>query len=172
MRAWFGIGAQTLALLIGATAAIAQITAQVDDTPDEVRAGSRVKIRYTRALLDGSVLDTHVSGEPLELVQGSKDVIPGISEAVLGMKVGDFKQVTVPPEKAYGPVNPEAFRPVPRSMLPPDSVPGTELGSEDATGRPILMRVVRFEGDDAILDFNHPLAGKTLVFDIEVVGIE
>jgi FKBP-type peptidyl-prolyl cis-trans isomerase 2 len=138
-----------------------------------VRAGSKVSIEYTLSLDDGSVLDSTVGDEPVQFEQGSKQVIVGLNEALIGMKLDEQKRVTVPPEKGYGEKDPLAFRPIPLEKIPLEArVPGTELGTEDEQGRPILMRVERIEGDQAILDFNHPLAGLTLVFDLKVVAID
>jgi FKBP-type peptidyl-prolyl cis-trans isomerase 2 len=89
------------------------------------------------------------------------------------MGVGDTKQVTVDPEEGYGQVNPAAFTEVPLSELPEDArEPGTELMSRDPSGRTQRLRVHKIEDDKATLDFNHPLAGKTLVFDIKIIDIQ
>jgi FKBP-type peptidyl-prolyl cis-trans isomerase SlyD len=89
------------------------------------------------------------------------------------MKVGEAKQVTFPPDQGYGPVDPAAFTEVPVSELPEDArEPGTTLMSRDAQGRTQPLRVDKIEGDKATLDFNHPLAGKTLIFDVKILEIQ
>lgn len=135
--------------------------------------GSNISIAYTLRLKSGEVLDETEPGRPITFKQGAKQVISGLNDAVLGMKLGEKKYVEIPPEKAYGEKDPEALRAILLSELPEGAdVPGTELGTEDRRGRPILMRVDRIEGDHAIVDFNHPLAGKTLVYQLEIVVIE
>ena len=145
----------------------------VDASEKAVRGGSKVSIEYTLSLEDGAVLHTTVGGAPIEFEQGSDGVIEGLNEAIIGMKIDERRQVKVPPEKGYGATDPLAFRPIPLEKLPLEArVPGTELGTEDPEGRPILMRVDRIEGDQAIMDFNHPLAGRTLLFDVRIVAID
>ncbi|MFT5441795.1 MAG: FKBP-type peptidyl-prolyl cis-trans isomerase 2 [Myxococcota bacterium] len=136
-------------------------------------AGSNVALAYTLRLESGDVLDTNIGGEPVRFKALAGQVVAGLDEAVVGMKIGDRKHIRVPPEKGYGARDPLALRPIPLSRLPAEArVPGTELGTEDARGRPRLMRVERIEGDNAIMDFNHPLAGQVLLFDIEVVAVD
>jgi FKBP-type peptidyl-prolyl cis-trans isomerase 2 len=89
------------------------------------------------------------------------------------MRVGEAKQVTIAPDEGYGQVDPAAFREVPVSELPEDArEPGTALMSRDAQGRTHPLRVHKIEGDKATLDFNHPLAGKTLTFDVKILEIQ
>ena len=138
-----------------------------------VMTGSQIAMDYTLSLLDGQPLDRSEPGKPVTFQQGEKTVIVGLNEAVLGMKLGERKRIVLPPAKAYGEKDPEALRPIPLSELPEGArVAGATLGSEDAKGRPMLMRVDRVEGDNAIVDFNQPLAGKTLVFEIQIVAIQ
>lgn len=138
-----------------------------------VEAGSNVSLEYTLTLEDGTKVDSNVGGEPLQFQQGSQQIIPGLDEALLGMAAGDSKTVTVPPETGYGPVNPEAFTKVPLSELPEDGrEPGSELVARDPSGHLQRLRVDRIEGEEAVLDFNHPLAGKTLTFDVKVLEVQ
>ncbi|HIG70371.1 MAG TPA: hypothetical protein EYG46_02690 [Myxococcales bacterium] len=138
-----------------------------------VMTGSQIAMAYTLSLVDGQPLDRSEPGNPVTFQQGEKTVIVGLNEAVLGMKLGERKRIVIPPAKAYGEKDPEALRPIALSELPEGArVAGAALGTEDAQGRPMLMRVDHVEGDNAIVDFNHPLAGKTLVFEIEIVAIQ
>ena len=124
-------------------------------------------------LEDGTQVDTNVGGEVLRFEQGAGKIIPGLDKELTGMSVGDVKQVTVDPEEGYGPVNPAAFTEVPLSELPEDArEPGTELMSRDPSGQTQRLRVHKVEGDKATLDFNHPLAGKTLIFDIKIIDVQ
>jgi len=158
------------ALCVGAFGAAAEEAAESGS--QAVKKGSTVAVEYTLTLEDGTEIENNVGGEALSFEQGSGQIIPGLDKEVLGMKVGESKKVTVSPEEAYGPINPEAFQQVPVSDLPEDArVAGTALVTQDAQGRMLPLRVDKIEGEVATLDFNHPLAGKTLVFDFKIVEI-
>ncbi len=135
--------------------------------------GNRVKIHYTGTLDDGSVFDSSEGKPPLEFEIGSEAVIPGFEEAVLGMQVGESKNVILPPEKAYGERNDEMVMKAPREQVPPDLE--LELGAKLQMGAPsgevILVTVVDMNDQEVTLDANPPLAGKQLTFDIELVEI-
>jgi FKBP-type peptidyl-prolyl cis-trans isomerase SlyD len=138
-----------------------------------VEAGSTVRIEYTLTLEDGTKVDSNVGGEALRFEQGSGQIIPGLDKGLIGMKVGEAKQVKVTPDEGYGQVNPAAFTEVPVSELPEDGrVPGMMLVAQDAQGRTQRLRVQKIEGDTATLDFNHPLAGKTLIFDVKILEVQ
>ncbi len=137
-----------------------------------VESGSQVGIEYTLTLEDGTTVDSNVGGEALRFEQGAGQIIPGLDKELIGMELSEAKQVRVAPEEGYGPVNPEAFTDVPLSDLPEDArEPGTPLTAQDAQGRTQRLRVHKVEGDTATLDFNHPLAGQTLIFDVKVLEI-
>ncbi|MGH0033123.1 MAG: FKBP-type peptidyl-prolyl cis-trans isomerase [Myxococcota bacterium] len=163
-----------MALLLAATASSAEEPPPADkETPTVVEAGSQVGIEYTLTLEDGTTVDTNVGGEALRFQQGSGQIIPGLDKELVGMAVGDAKKVTVAPEEGYGPVNPDAFTEVPVSELPEGArEPGTPLMTQDDQGRTARLTVSKIDGETATLDFNHPLAGKTLFFDVKVLEIE
>jgi FKBP-type peptidyl-prolyl cis-trans isomerase SlyD len=138
-----------------------------------IEKGSTVKIDYTLKDDKGEVLDSSTGKEPLAFKQGAQQIIPGLDRALLGMKVGDSKKVVVKPEEAYGKVDPKAEAEVPKEALPEGAaVVGTRLMArgQDGNPHPVTVKVVRDK--TVVLDLNHPLAGKTLVFDIKVVSIE
>ncbi len=139
----------------------------------KVAEGSTVKVDYTLTV-DGKVVDSSKGHEPLEFKVGGHQVIPGFEKAVLGMKVGEKKSFTVSPEEGYGPVNPKAFQEIPKKQLPPDITPkaGMTLYAQGKDKRPVPVRIKEVKGDVVVIDFNHPLAGKTLNFNIEVVAIK
>ena len=138
-----------------------------------VEAGSQVGIEYKLTLEDGTVVDQNVGEEALRFEQGAGQIIPGLDKELVGMQVGDSKQVKVAPEEGYGPVNPDAYTEVPVSELPEDArTPGAELMARDQSGRSQRLRVDKIDGDTATLDFNHPLAGKTLVFDVKILEVQ
>lgn len=138
-----------------------------------VADGKTVKVEYTLTV-DGKVVDSTKGGRPIEFKAGAHQLIPGFEKAVMGMKVGQEKSFTVKPEDGYGPVNPKAFREVPRKQLPADITPkvGMTLYAEAKGGRPVPVRIKEVKKDSVIIDFNHPLAGKTLHFHVKVVDIK
>jgi len=138
-----------------------------------VEAGSTVEIEYTLTLEDGTKVDSNVGGEALRFEQGSGQIIPGLDKELIGMKLGEAKRVKVTPDEAYGQVDPAAFTEVQVSELPEDArEPGTMLVGRDDQGRTQRLRVHKIEGDTATLDFNHPLAGRTLIFDVKILGVQ
>jgi FKBP-type peptidyl-prolyl cis-trans isomerase 2 len=137
-----------------------------------IKAGSQVGIEYTLSLEDGTQVDSNVGGETLRFQHGTGQIIPGLDKALAGMEVGDAKQVTVGPEEGYGPVDPDAFTDVSVGELPEGArEPGAQLMARDDQGNDRRLVVSKVEGGTATLDFNHPLAGKTLVFDVKVTEI-
>ncbi|MCB1438832.1 MAG: peptidylprolyl isomerase [Nitratireductor sp.] len=139
----------------------------------EVKAGDTVRIHYTGTLEDGSKFDSSEGRDPLEFAVGQGQIIPGLDKAIPGMKVGDKKQVTVPAAEAYGEFNPQAMQTVPRSQVPAE-IPlevGLGLQLQTPNGQVIPATVSEVTEESVTLDMNHPLAGKDLTFDFEVVGI-
>jgi FKBP-type peptidyl-prolyl cis-trans isomerase SlyD len=123
--------------------------------------------------VEGEEIDSADSSEPLEFIQGMQTLIPGLEKELYGMKVGDKKTIKVTPEEAYGEIDPDNFMDVPRSEFPKE-IPlkvGTELELRDEDEEIISAVIVEVKKDSIRLDLNHPLAGQTLVFDIEVLGL-
>lgn len=137
-----------------------------------VEAGSTVQLEYTVSLEDGEVVDSNRGRDPLTLTQGSQEVIAGLEAALDGMRAGEAKRVTVKPEDAYGPVDPAAELEVPKDRVPPDVAVGARLAARNATGQVRVVRVKEIKGDTVVLDLNHPLAGKTLLFDVKVLDVK
>lgn len=140
----------------------------------EARYGDAVKVHYTGKLEDGTVFDASEEGKPLEFTVGSGEVIPGFEMAVIGMKPGDKRTITLAPEEAYGQSRPELIGTVPRMSLAEGVKPvaGQQLKMKRPDGGVYDVVVVEVTDDSVTLDANHPLAGKTLIFDLELVGIE
>ena len=139
----------------------------------QVKTGDTVRIHYTGTLTDGSTFDSSQGRDPLEFTVGSGQIIPGLDKAIPGMTVGDKKTVQVPAEDAYGETNPEARQDVPRAEIP-DDIPldlGTQLQVQAQGGQVLPVTVVAVTEEVVTLDANHPLAGKDLQFDIELVKI-
>ena len=137
----------------------------------EVSRGDTVRIHYTGRLDDGTVFDTSQQRGPLEFVAGGDQVIRGVSDGVLGMTEGYKKTVTVPPEQAYGERSDEMRESVPREQLPQDVNEGDWLTASRGEQQ-FPVKVEALSENEATLDLNHPLAGKELHFDIEVVDVE
>lgn len=140
----------------------------------EVKSGDTVAIHYTGTLLDGSTFDSSTGRDPLEFVVGSGQIIPGLDVALPGMTVGDKKTVEIPSEQAYGPANPEMRQAVPREGIP-EEIPleiGTQLQMQTPDGQAMPVMVVDVDEATVTLDANHPLAGKDMKFDIELMRID
>ena len=140
----------------------------------EVKSGDKVAIHYTGTLLDGTTFDSSEGRDPLEFEVGSGQIIPGLDVALPGMEVGDKKVVKVASTDAYGPLNPEMRQAVPREGIPAD-IPlevGTQLQMQTPDGQAMPVMVVEVGEATVTLDANHPLAGKDLQFDIELVKID
>jgi FKBP-type peptidyl-prolyl cis-trans isomerase SlyD len=143
------------------------------EKPMTISAGEEITIEYTLKLEDKTTVDSNVYGEPLKFIQGEHQIIPGLETALEGLKVGDKKEVKVKPEDGYGAVDPQAFQEVEKSRVPPEAlVTGTPLEGRDPSGRPIHAKVHEIKESTVVLDMNHPLAGKTLFFDIKILGIQ
>jgi len=140
----------------------------------EVKAGDTVAIHYTGTLGDGTTFDSSDGRDPLEFVVGSGQIIPGLDVALPGMAVGDKKTVEIECQQAYGPVNPEMRQAVPREGIPAE-IPldiGTQLQMQTPEGQALPVVVVEVDDATVTLDANHPLAGKDLTFDIELMRVD
>ena len=148
-----------------------QVDAQ--EKASAVSNGAEVSIEYTLKLDDKSVFDTNVGAEPLTYVQGSRQIVPGLEKALEGMKAGESKQVTVQPEEGYGPVQKEAVMEIGKDKIPGEAQQvGAQVQGQTGDGRVVRARVAEVKDSTVVLDFNHPLAGKTLHFDVKVVNIQ
>ena len=138
-----------------------------------VQSGSEVSFDYTLTDETGQVVDTSKGKAPLLYVHGQGQIIPGLEKELAGMTVGGEKKVTVKPEEAYGPVDPAAFREVPKEALPAEALKvGTMLLAQGSGGQGVPVRVHEIKDKTVVMDFNHPLAGKTLSFDVKITGIK
>jgi len=139
----------------------------------QAKSGDTVKIHYTGTLEDGTEFDSSSGREPLEFTLGSGQVITGFDKAVEGMAVGDSKSVNIPPEDAYGPRHDQMIQDVPKSALPDNLEPteGMALQARGQDGRVISLTVTSVGEESITVDGNHPLAGKSLNFDIRLVAI-
>ncbi len=137
----------------------------------EVQKGNKVKVHYRGYLQDGTLFDSSYDSDPLEFTVGNNEVIPGFENAVVGMAVGETKRVTIAPQDAYGEYNEMAKIEVPRDQIPQHINPeiGMMLQLTTPENNQVLVRVTDMNDEMVVLDANHPLAGKELTFEIEVV---
>ena len=143
------------------------------DEAQEVQPGTVVHLEFTLRSDKGEILDSSQGRPPLVFTQGAGQIIPGLDRGVLGMKIGEHKQITVLPEDAYGPVDPEAVTEVPKGRVPPDALEvGAVLVGRTQSGREIPVRVREVKEETVVLDLNHPLAGQTLLFEVTIIVIE
>jgi peptidylprolyl isomerase len=145
-----------------------------EQTMSQAKSGDSVKIHYTGTLDDGTQFDSSAGREPLAFDLGSGQVIPGFDKAVDGMSVGESKSVNIVAEDAYGPHQAKMVQEVPRSALPEDMEPteGMGLQAQSPDGGVANLVVTSVQEDSITVDGNHPLAGKALNFDIELVSID
>ncbi len=141
----------------------------------QVEDGMVVSMDYTLRADDaeGEILDTSAEREPLEFLQGSGAIIPGLERELYGMAVGEEKDVTVEPSEGYGDFDPEAYTEVPLHAFPEGMAvePGVGLTVRDESGNTYEAYVSEVRDESAVLDFNHPLAGQTLHFNVRIAGL-
>lgn len=145
------------------------------DTQNKPRAVADdvvVSLEYTLTV-DGEVVDTTEGDEPLQFIQGHQNIIPGLERELVGMKIGESKNVIVPATQAYGEIDPENVVDVPRDEFPTEIPlePGTELEVKNADGEVLSATIADVSKDTVKLDFNHPLAGKELTFNVTVTDL-
>lgn len=138
-----------------------------------IENGDSVSIEYTLKLDDGTTVDTNVGEDPLTYTQGSSEILPMLESALLGLAVGDSKEVKLTAEQGYGPVDPAGFQEVEISMVPEDArTVGTMLVASAPDGQQQPIKVHEVKEETVVLDFNHPLAGQALNFDVKVLSIQ
>jgi FKBP-type peptidyl-prolyl cis-trans isomerase 2 len=140
----------------------------------QAKKGDTVKIHYHGKLTDGTTFDSSEGREPLEFELGSGMVIPGFDSGVTGMSVGDKKTIHIPAADAYGETNPEMILEFPKAQFPPDMTPeiGMQLTMNNSSGQHFNVTIIEVKEDTVTLDANHHLAGKELIFDLELVDIK
>lgn len=140
-----------------------------------VKDGDTVKVHYTGKLNDGSVFDSSQDREPLEFTLGEGQLIPGFENAVTGMEQGDSTTVRIPTEEAYGERRDDLELEVAKNELPDNIEPevGMQLQmQQQQSEQAVPVQITNVQDDKVTLDANHPLAGKDLTFDIELIEIE
>lgn len=142
---------------------------------EQAKNGDLVKVHYTGKLATGEQFDSSEGREPLQFTVGGGQMIKGFDLAIPGMAIGDKKTINISPEDGYGERNPEAIIEFPKTNIPPDMLPQLQVGMQltltNQQGQPVPVMVADIQEEIVVLDANHFLAGKELVFDIELVAI-
>jgi peptidylprolyl isomerase len=144
-------------------------------TPGIAKNGDTVQVDYTGKLADGTVFDSSIGRAPLEFTVGQGQMIPGFEKAILGMKVGEKKTVTLPADEAYGPHLDDMVIQVSRDRIRSDTEPtvGQMLTATGPDGQEVRFTIISISDNGTVtLDANHPLAGKDLTFDIQLIKIK
>tara|TARA_R110001592_G_scaffold10019_6_gene52295 strand:- start:1430 stop:1870 length:441 start_codon:yes stop_codon:yes gene_type:complete len=135
-----------------------------------IKKGSKVKVHYTGKLANGKVFDTSVEKDPLEVVVGQSGLIKGFEEGLMGMKEGEKKTIEITPEDAYGQLIEGRTQEVEKSILPEEIQVGMALQANGEVGT-MVVTVKEIKEETVVLDANHPLAGKDLIFELEVLEV-
>ena len=135
-----------------------------------IKAGDTISVNYSGSFEDGTVFDSSEGKQPLKFTVGSGQLIKGFDDAVLGMKEGEKKTVTLPPEDAYGVRQEGMIIDIPKEQIPENMKLeiGMRLHLRDPQGHPVPAMVAEVTEDTVKMDANHPMAGKTLIFEIEI----
>ena len=141
----------------------------------QVENGNTVSVHYRGTLNDGTEFDSsHSRGEPLTFQVGAGQMISGFDAALPGMAVGETKSITLTPDQAYGDTNPEAITDIPKTAFPDgfDFQVDAMIQGQNDMGQPLVGTINEVKENDVTIDFNHPMAGKDLNFEIELVSID
>ena len=136
-----------------------------------VSKGKKILLEYTLKLDNNEVVETNVGKDPLTYTQGAHQIVRGVETAVEGMTVGEAKQVIVTPADGYGVRDLTALHELPKQKVPEDIKVGMKLSGTDSSGRILQPIVKEIKDHTVLLDFNHPLAGKTLYLDVKVIDV-
>ena len=139
----------------------------------KVKNNDKVKVHYTGTLANGQVFDSSVDREPLEFTIGAGQMIPGFEKGVIDMELKEKKTINIPSAEAYGEAREELKQEVSKEHLPADLKPeiGMNLMSQTPDGQQMQFMITEVKDKSIVVDGNHPLAGKDLIFEIELVGI-
>jgi FKBP-type peptidyl-prolyl cis-trans isomerase SlyD len=161
-------------LFLGATLNVLVSTgAFAAEKNNVVKDGSVVSLQYTLSGEDGKTIESNKGKDPLKYTHGSNQIVPGLEKNLAGMKMGEEKRVKVKPEDGYGPVDPKGFQEFPKEKIPSEGLKvGAVLMAKGPQGQQVPVRVHEIKEKTVVLDLNHPMAGKTLVFDVKVLDIQ
>jgi len=138
----------------------------------KIADGTQVSLEYTLSLEDKTVVESNVGGKPMTYLHGAHEIVPGLETALAGLPKGEKKRVVVKPSEGYGAVDPKAVQEVKKNMIPEQARKvGAQLEAKGPDGQSVFPIVTAVNEETVTLDFNHPLAGKTLIFDVKVLDI-
>jgi len=139
----------------------------------EIKQGSKVSMHFAIKLEDGQVVDSTFERMPAKFAMGDGNLLPGFEEFLLGLTTGDHKEFDIPPEKGFGQYNPQNTQEMKRNSFPVDMpvAQGLMVSFADAQGSELPGVISEINGDWVTVDFNHPLAGKTLKFEVQILGV-
>ena len=163
------VGAATLNMFVSSDA----FAAEKSKEDNVVKDGTVVSLQYTLSSEDGKPIESNKGKDPLKYTQGSHQIVPGLEKGLAGMKVGEERRVKVKPEEGYGTVDPKGFQEFPKEKIPSEGLKvGAVLMAKGPQGQQVPVRVHEIKDKTVVLDLNHPMAGKTLVFDVKVLDIQ
>ncbi|MCP5061410.1 MAG: peptidylprolyl isomerase [Ignavibacteriae bacterium] len=139
-----------------------------------IKVGDKIKLHYEGSFEDGSIFDSSIEREPLTVTAGNGEVIKGFDDALIGMEVKQKKKVNINSDNAYGPIQKELIVEIARNKLPEDMNLniGQQLQIPIEDGNNIVVTIKEISDEKILLDGNHPLAGRNLIFNIEIIEIE
>lgn len=138
-----------------------------------IEKGKQVSLEYSVFMDDGKLIDSNVGEDPITFLQGSHQILPALEDAIQDLSEGETKRITLPPKEAYGEVDPAAFQEVDSSSIPETMLyEGAILGVQDEFGQQFRIRIHKIDGNKVVVDFNHPLAGQTLTFDMKILAVK
>jgi FKBP-type peptidyl-prolyl cis-trans isomerase SlyD len=156
--------------------AMSAVAAEGSKDDKVIKTGSLVSLQYTLSGEDGKTIETNKGKEPIKYVQGQNMMIPGLEKELAGMKIGQEKHVKVKPEDGYGQVDPRRYQEFPKDKIPPDELKQIKVGSmvplTAPNGQTYTFPVTEIKEKTIVVNLNHPMAGKTLVFDVKVLDIQ
>jgi FKBP-type peptidyl-prolyl cis-trans isomerase SlyD len=168
-----GLCALMLAAAVNMLAFAAAFAAEKSQNANVVKDGSVVSLEYTLSGEDGKTIESNKGKEPLRYTHGGQQIVPGLEKNLTGMKTGEEKRVKVKPEEGYGLVDPKGFQEFPKDKIPSEGLKvGAVLMARGPQGQQVPVRVHEIKEKTVVLDLNHPMAGKTLVFDIKVLDVQ
>ncbi len=136
-----------------------------------IEKGKKVKVHYTGLLENGTQFDSSIGREPLEFTVGQAQLIRGFEDGVVDMVVGETKTINITPKDGYGDVNPNLILTISKSNVPEDIEVGAQLQAEGQMGQPVVFVVREVNEDTVVMDGNHPLSGKNLIFNVELIEV-
>jgi FKBP-type peptidyl-prolyl cis-trans isomerase SlyD len=164
------VGGMILTIAVPTIAFAAQTVAKEEKV---IKNGSFVSLQYTLSGEDGKLIESSKGKAPLKYIHGANQIIPGLEKELTGMKVGEQKRVTVKPQDAYGLVDPNAFQEFPKEQIPSNGLKvGAVLATQGPRGETVAARVHQIKEKTVVIDMNHPMAGRTLIFEIKIVEIQ